>query len=233
VLAREGAESVIRADYDKNQVIVWVRGRYADARRDLLTVVRDHFAVIHGQIKGLNPQELVAVKGHPEVTVSFDDLIKDEREGERTTRVTLEGKRVEMDIVELLNGVESQEDRAKRAKEEERLGGIKMITYDQRTMGDYIQQNFSGGTFYGPVAAVMKDCTSIINSQPPGERKELLETLHKQIGEIISGPAEEKQQLKKMVADQLRALTEGVTSGTPDRAWYSVSSKGLLEAAKL
>jgi hypothetical protein len=46
------------------------------------------------------------------------------------------------------------------------------------------------------------------------------------------GPPEEKQQLKKMVEDQLKALTEGVTSGTPDRAWYSISSKGLLEAAK-
>jgi internalin A len=212
VLAGEGAEAVIRADYDKNQVIVWVRGRYADARRGLLTVVRDHFAVIHGQIKGLNPEELVAVKGHPEVTVSFDDLIKDEREGERTTRVTLEGKRTEVDIAELLNGVESQEDRAKRAKEEERLGGVKTIIYDQSTtMRDHIQQNISGGTFHGPVAAVMKNCISIIKSQPPGERKELLETLQMQIGELISGPPEEKQQFKKMVADRLKELTDAVT----------------------
>jgi len=99
-------------------------------------------------------------------------------------------------------------------------------------MGDYTQLNISAGTFHGPVAAVMRDCTSIINSQPPGERKELLETLQKQIGELISGPPEEKQQFKKMVADRLKELTEGVASGTPDRAWYSVSSKGLLEAAK-
>ena len=49
---------------------------------------------------------------------------------------------------------------------------------------------------------------------------------------VLSGPAEEKQQLKEMVADRLKELTKGVTSGTPDRAWYSVSSKGLLEAAK-
>ena len=35
-----------------------------------------------------------------------------------------------------------------------------------------------------------------------------------------------------LVSDQLKALTEGVTFGTPDRAWYSASSKGLLEAAK-
>ena len=49
---------------------------------------------------------------------------------------------------------------------------------------------------------------------------------------VLSGPAEEQQQLKEMVADRLKELTKGVTSGTPDRAWYSVSSKGLLEAAK-
>jgi internalin A len=233
VLTRNEAEAVVRADYDKNQVVVWVRGPYASARRDLLTVVRDHFATIHSQIKSLNPQELVAVKGHPEVTVPFDDLIKDEREGVRTARVTLEGKRMEVEIAELLNGVESPEDRVKRAREEQLLGGVKTIIYDNRTtMRDHIQQNFSGGTFHGPVAAVMKDCTSIINSQPSGERKDLLETLHKQIAELIGGPTEEKQQLKKMVADRLKELTEGVTSGTPDRAWYSVSSKGLLEAAK-
>jgi hypothetical protein len=53
----------------------------------------------------------------------------------------------------------------------------------------------------------------------------LLETLQKQIAELISGPSEEKQQLKKMVADRLKELTEGVASGTADRAWYSVSSK--------
>jgi hypothetical protein len=43
----------------------------------------------------------------------------------------------------------------------------------------------------------MKDCTSIMNSQPPGARKELLETLQKQVGDLISGPPEEKRQFKK------------------------------------
>jgi hypothetical protein len=61
------------------------------------------------------------------------------------------------------------------------------------------------------MAAVLKDCTSITNSQPPSDRKELLETLRKQIDEVIGGPPDEKQQLKKMVADELKALTEGLT----------------------
>ena len=100
------------------------------------------------------------------------------------------------------------------------------------SMRDYINQNFSGGTFHGPVAAVMKECTNVIDHQAPSEQKQLLETLQEQITEILSGPPEEKQQLKKMVADRMKELVDGVTSGTPDRAWYSVSSKGLLEAAK-
>jgi internalin A len=236
VLIRGEAEAIVRADYDKDQVIVWVRGRYADERRDLLTVIREDFLAIHGRIKGLNPQELVAVKGHPEVTVPFDDLLKDERRGARTVPVTVAGERMDLEVAMLLNGVESPEDRAKRARVEERLGGVQTTIYDYSThsttnMRDHIEQNIGGGTFYGPIAAVMRDCTNTINQQPAGEQRRLLETLHKQIGELISGPPEEKQQLKKMAADRLKELTEGVTPGTPDREWYSVSSKGLLEAA--
>jgi len=133
VLAGSEAEAVVRADYDKNQTIVWVRGRYADARRSLLTLVRDDFSIIHNRTKGLNPQELVAVKGHPEVTVPFHDLIKDERAGIRTTRLTVDGQRVDVEIAELLNGVESPEDRARRAKQEEGLAAATTIIHDHST----------------------------------------------------------------------------------------------------
>jgi internalin A len=233
VLAREEAEAVVRADYDKNQVIVWVRGPHAMGRRELLTVVRDHFAIIHGRIKELNPQELVTMPGYPEVTVPFDDLIKDEQESRLTIRLTVNGKRMDLKIAELLSGVKSPDEREGRASQKkERLGGRETIIYHQPTiMGDHIEQHFSG-TFQGPVAAVMRDCTSIIANQPPGERKELLKTLQEQIGNLISELPDEKQQFKETLADRLKEVTKGVTSVNPDRAWYSVSSKGLLEAAK-
>ena len=67
--------------------------------------------------------------GHPEVTVPFDDLIKDEREGERTTRVTVNGMRIKVRIAELLNGVESPDERARRAQKEEWFGGVNTIIY--------------------------------------------------------------------------------------------------------
>jgi hypothetical protein len=120
----------------------------------------------------------------------------------------------------------------KERHNEARLGGVKTIVYDSRTMGDRIETHFTGGTFNAQVAAVMNDCTNIINNQSTGEQKRLLETLQKQVGDLLTGPPDEKLQLKKKVTNELKELTEGVTSGTPDRAWYSVSAKGLLEAAK-
>jgi hypothetical protein len=117
-------------------------------------------------------------------------------------------------------------------RNQSRVGGVKTIIYDSRTMGDHIEQHISGGTFNAQVAAVMKDCTNIIDNRASGEQKRLLETLQKQVAEVLVGPPEEKLQLKKKLTSELKELTEGVTSGTPDRAWYSVSAKGLLEAAK-
>jgi hypothetical protein len=106
--------------------------------------------VIHGQINGLNPQEVVALPGHPEVTVPFDDLIKNEGEGVSTTRATVDGKRIEVKIAELLNGVESSEDRAKRAKEEERLGGVGMITTITEEWAITLYRTLAGGNFTVP-----------------------------------------------------------------------------------
>jgi hypothetical protein len=57
----------------------------------------------------------------------FDDLIKDERAGVRTIRVTVKEERIEVEIADLVNGVEIPEDRVKRAKEEERLGSVKRL----------------------------------------------------------------------------------------------------------
>jgi len=133
---------------------------------------------------------------------------------------------------ELLIGRDPAVKEFQEPREGSRLGRGKTIVYDSRIMGDHIEQHISGGTFNAQVAAVMNDCKNIINNQPTGERKQLLETLQKQVADVLSGPPEEKLQLKKRVTDELKELTEGVTSGTPDRAWYSVSAKGLLDAAK-
>jgi hypothetical protein len=99
-------------------------------------------------------------------------------------------------------------------------------------MDDKIEMNISGGVFHGPVAAIMENCTSIIKREVPGARRESLETLQTQVAELISRLPPEHEQLKQMSAQRLKEIVNGVTSGHPERAWYSVSASGLLEAAK-
>src|SRR5262249_51545687 len=110
VLADDGAEALVRADHDANSLTVCVRGPHVDARRALVKVVRHHLQQIHLRITGLNPKEEVALSGHPDVTMLYQDLILDERDGNTTIRVTVGGQREDRGIAEFLDGVESREE---------------------------------------------------------------------------------------------------------------------------
>jgi internalin A len=116
VLADDGAEALVKADYDANLVSVWVRGPHADARRALLKVVRHHFEHIHARIKELKPKELVALKGHPDVLESFIALVMDERRGKTTVAVTVGEERTDKPIGDFLDCIEPALERRKAAK---------------------------------------------------------------------------------------------------------------------
>lgn len=92
------------------------------------------------------------------------------------------------------------------------------------------QQNISGGNLTGPVAAKMENCTRIISQQSHGERRELLESLQREAGALISKlPTDQQEE----VAENLELLVKGADEKKPNRRWYSVSAEGLLEASKL
>lgn len=145
ILSQGDTEARVQADYDANTLTVWVRGKHADARRELLTIIRHHFENIHAAIKGLNPRDRVAVPGHPRVLIRYKDLIMDERNHKSHYTVTLneglaEEERKDWPIDELLNGVESPEERVQRALlEMNRYGASAQIIvqgeakFDQRT----------------------------------------------------------------------------------------------------
>ena len=218
VLVKDGAEARLQADYDANTLTIWVRGDHANSRRALLTVIRHEFSLIHARIEGLNPEEEVAVPGHPEVLVLYSDVIKDERRMKTTFTVTVAGERVDWPITELLDGVESAAERrlaAKRALKENYIMNI-----DNRII---IQ-----GDNNGQVAQTMENCTQMIQNQNAGELKSLLEKLEQEVAELLLKLPEEK---REEAAGNLELLTKAVTSTKPNRAWYSVSSAGLLEAA--
>ena len=85
---------------------------------------------------------------------------------------------------------------------------------------------------YGQIGEVLNNCTNIINQQPKGESKELLEKLTTEVDALITALPAGKDALKKDVAENLELLIKAATSDEPKRPWYSVSAKGLLEASK-
>ena len=85
---------------------------------------------------------------------------------------------------------------------------------------------------YGQIGEVLNNCTNIINQQPTGESRELLEKLTTEVDALITALPVEKDALKKEAAENLELLIKAATSEKPKRKWYSVSAEGLLEASK-
>jgi DNA-binding FrmR family transcriptional regulator len=237
VLADDGAEALVKADYDANRISVWVREGHADARRALLKVVRHHFDRIHGRIKDLVPEELVALPGHPEVLVRYLDLILDERRRKETVPVTIAGERVDKRISEFLNGVESAAERKKALERMERTAGGKTINLaphaeyheHHEPMNQDSHDTNIGRDNLGQAGQTLTNCTNMIQQMPAGEPKELLEKLLTQIE-----PLREEMKGKdfKVLEEHLEKLTEEAKKPEPDRGALSLSGQGLIEAAE-
>jgi TIR domain len=123
------------------------------------------------------------------------------------------------------------EPRATRTQEKE---GITIIV-----QGDYVGRDkpmthddhsihIGGNVTNAQVGATLTNCTNMIQQQAPGERKNLLEDLNKQVQQLLAALPAEKQE---KAAGNLELAVKAATSAEPDREWYSVSTKGLLEAS--
>ena len=91
--------------------------------------------------------------------------------------------------------------------------------------------HIGGNVTNAQVGQTLINCTNIIEQQAPGERKDLLEQLQEQVKGLLKALPAEKQDEAPKVAKNLKKLVEEATSEEPDREWYSLSAKGLLEAA--
>jgi len=239
VVAVEGAEALVRADYDDNTVEIWVRGEHRDARRELLTIIRGKFHEIHSRFEELNAEERVGVPKHPKVLVSYRDMILDERTGKLETRVTIEDKRVDVRIRDILSGIESGDQRKKAAKlEAARMGERELslvlhgdyIAGDKK-MGDDNRVQIRGSVYNSQVGQTLSNCTNMVNQQAPGRKKEVLEALRRDVEELIKRLPAGKVEEAPQVAENLEMVIKQATKEKPDRKWYSVSSEGLLDAA--
>lgn len=114
VLEREGAQALVTADYDLNELTIMVKGRPGPVNRELLAIVRDHLESIHGRFEQLGEMAFLTVPGQPSTSVLLSDVLDDEEAGKRTIRLTVGGVRQEIPIKLLLEGVDTKKDKRKR-----------------------------------------------------------------------------------------------------------------------
>nr|AAU84033.1 leucine-rich-repeat protein [uncultured archaeon GZfos35D7] len=110
-----GNKALVKADREDKKIFIRVSG-IEQTRRPFLRAIRSKFEYIHKTIPGIEPEEKVPLPGHPEIVVSYRHLLNLEKRGVAT--YPPEGLEGDVNVKELLNGVEPEEDRRER-----RFGG--------------------------------------------------------------------------------------------------------------
>lgn len=232
ILRQKDANALVRADYDLKQISVWVNGKYVDAKRSLLALIKHTFERIHQRIPDLKPTELVALKDHPKVLVPFNDLIEDERRGKKFIAVTVDDKRQDRAISEFLDGVvaKKQRDNLKHLHSAEPHNGdlYQVINVDNSTV-DKSTTITTGDISHSQVGGVLENCTLTINQLENDQQKQLLSDVQKEVEKLLPLLPEDTA---KEVSEDFEKLVEVSTSENPRRRWYDVSAEGLLEASK-
>lgn len=100
------------------------------------------------------------------------------------------------------------------------------------TMHDDHSIKIGGNVVNSQVGGTLNNCTNMVQQQSPGTRKNLLEGLTADVRRLIESLPEQRQKEAPKLAKKLETLVEQASSSEPDREWYSLSAKGLLEASK-
>jgi internalin A len=98
-------------------------------------------------------------------------------------------------------------------------------------MGDDHSINIGGDVINSQVGQTLTNCTNMIQQQVPGEKKDLLDLLRQEVEVLIKRLPENKKAEAPKLAKKLETVIDQATSEEPERPWYDLSAKGLLEAA--
>jgi len=105
VLKKDGNTALVKADMEDRKIYIWVSGA-ENTRRDFLSVIRAEFDAIHKTIIKIEATEKVPVPEHPETEpIPFTMLLQAEREGRSTIPVMSDGRLIDVNVRELLNGL--------------------------------------------------------------------------------------------------------------------------------
>jgi hypothetical protein len=107
VLNIDGNKVLVRADYDDRRITILVKG---ERKREALTTVRTIINSINRSVPGLVSVERVAIPKYPEADpMKYEDLLKLEQEDRISVPVVIDGQVVDIDVTEILNGIEAGE----------------------------------------------------------------------------------------------------------------------------
>lgn len=110
--------ALVKADSGDRKISIYVDGN-KDTRREFLSRIRATFEQIHGtfakEFVEDNVFEKVPIPKHPEVVVDYKQLLRLENAGKEF--VTPEGLIEEFRVKDLLNGIETKEERRERKEE--------------------------------------------------------------------------------------------------------------------
>ncbi|HRK91401.1 MAG TPA: COR domain-containing protein [Anaerolineales bacterium] len=101
-LEKDGNQALVRANLYTKRLTIQVNGR-ENTRRDLLSFLRGHFDEIHKPFDP-KPKAYIYPKEHPDVRISFDELLVYETNRRDRYSVTAKGGVIDLSVRELLNG---------------------------------------------------------------------------------------------------------------------------------
>ncbi|MEM9119214.1 MAG: COR domain-containing protein [Cyanobacteria bacterium P01_F01_bin.56] len=111
VLTKGGNKALVKADKEDRKIFIWVKGT-PPTRRILLESIRDQFDYIHRTIPGIEVEEKVPLPAQPAVLVDYQNLLDMEAMGMQ--EFVPSGLRGKVQVRDLLEGIETAEDRSER-----------------------------------------------------------------------------------------------------------------------
>jgi len=126
ILAFEGCRALVKADVQDKKVFIYVSGP-ANARRRLLAVIRSDFERIHRDIRNLQPQEMVPLPDYPNAVVPYEKLLAMEQAGINKFPEFADGKVIEVNVPEMLNGVDLEGTRRRERIMEEQRDAVRLF----------------------------------------------------------------------------------------------------------
>jgi internalin A len=119
ILQFEGNRALVKADVIDKKVFISIKGSPISTRR-LLAIIRSDFERIHRDIRNLHPVQMVPVPQYPELTIPYKKLEVMEQKGIRQFTEVIGDDVIDLNVQDLLRGVDLEGTRGKETKMEER-----------------------------------------------------------------------------------------------------------------